>query len=108
MGDAGAYTLANVLIWLSILLVARNPDISPYAILMIFFWSIIDMTFAIFRRVVRRKPIGSPDRLRFHQLVMRGLVLVYFNANQRHITNPVATALVLPMTAVPIIAAQFL
>jgi hypothetical protein len=34
--------------------------------------------------------------------------LIYFNANQRHITNPLATALVLPMTAVPIIAAQFL
>ena len=108
LGDAGAYTLGHVLIWLSILLVARNPEISPYAILMIFFWPIMDMIFAIFRRVVNRKPIGSPDRLHFHQLVMRGLGLIYFNRNQRHITNPVATAFVLPMTAVPIIAAQFL
>ena len=31
-GDAGAYTLGDLLIWLSILLVARNPEISPYAI----------------------------------------------------------------------------
>jgi UDP-GlcNAc:undecaprenyl-phosphate GlcNAc-1-phosphate transferase len=31
-GDAGAYTLGHLLIWLSILLVARNPEISPYAI----------------------------------------------------------------------------
>ena len=108
LGDAGAYTLGHVLIWLSILLVARNPEISPYAILMIFFWPIMDMIFAIFRRVVNRKPIGSPDRLHFHQLVMRGLGLIYFNRNQRHITNPVATAFVLPMTAVPIFAAQFL
>ena len=37
LGDAGAYTLGHVLIWLSILLVARNPEISPYAILLIFF-----------------------------------------------------------------------
>ena len=35
--DAGAYTLGHVLIWLSILLVARNPEISPDAILLIFF-----------------------------------------------------------------------
>ena len=108
LGDAGAYTLGHVLIWLSILLVARNPEISPYAILLIFFWPIMDMLFAIFRRVVKREPIGAPDRLHFHQLMMRGLGLTYFNRQQRNVTNPLATALVLPMTAVPIIAAQFL
>jgi UDP-GlcNAc:undecaprenyl-phosphate GlcNAc-1-phosphate transferase len=108
LGDAGAYTLGHVLIWLSILLVARNPEISPYAILLIFFWPIMDMLFAIFRRVVNREPIGAPDRLHFHQLVMRGLGLIYFNRTQRNVTNPLATVLVLPMTAVPIVAAQFL
>ena len=108
LGDAGAYTLGHVLIWLSILLVARNPEISPYAILLIFFWPIMDMLFAIFRRVVNREPIGAPDRLHFHQLMMRGLGLIYFNRTQRNVTNPLATVLVLPMTVVPIIAAQFL
>lgn len=108
LGDAGAYTLGHVLIWLSILLVARNPEISPYAILLIFFWPIMDMLFAIFRRVVNREPIGAPDRLHFHQLMMRGLGLIYFNRTQRNVTNPLATVLVLPMTVVPIIATQFL
>ena len=37
LGDAGAYALGHVLIWLSILPVARNPEISPYALLLIFF-----------------------------------------------------------------------
>ena len=108
LGDAGAYTLGHVLIWLSILLVARNPEISPYAILLIFFWPIMDMLFAIFRRVVKREPIGAPDRLHFHQLMMRGLGLTYLDRTQRSVTNPLATVLVLPMTVVPIIAAQFL
>ena len=108
LGDAGAYTLGHVLIWLSILLVARNPKISPYAILLIFFWPIMDMLLAIFRRFVKREPIGAPDRLHFHQLMMRGLGLTYFDRTQRNVTNPLATALVLPMTAVPIITAQFL
>ena len=105
LGDAGAYTLGHVLIWLSSLLVARNPEISPYAILLIFFWPIMDMLFAIFRRVVNREPIGTPDRLHFHQLMMRGLGLTYFDRTQRSVTNPLATVLVLPMTVVPIIAA---
>ena len=105
LGDAGAYTLGHVLIWLSILLVARNPEISPHAILLLFFWPIMDMLFAIFRRVVNREPIGAPDRLHFHQLMMRGLGLTYFDRTQRSVTNPLATVLVLPMTMVPIIAA---
>ena len=108
LGDAGAYTLGHVLIWLSIFLVARNPEISPYASLLIFFWPIMDMLFAIFRRVVKHEPIGAPDRLHFHQLMMRGLGLTYFDRMQRNVTNPLTTSLVLPMTTVPIIAAQFL
>jgi UDP-GlcNAc:undecaprenyl-phosphate GlcNAc-1-phosphate transferase len=75
LGNTGAYTLGHVLIWLSILFVARNPEISPYAILLVFFWPIMDMLFAIFRRVLKREPIGAPDRLHFHQLMMRGLGL---------------------------------
>ena len=67
----------------------------------------MDMLFAIFRRVVKREPIGAPDRLHFHQLMMRGLGLTYFDRSQRSVTNPLAASLVLPMTAVPIIAAQF-
>ena len=75
--------------------------------LLIFFWPIMDMLFAIFRRVLEREPIGEPDRLHIHQLIMHGLSLTYFNCTQQNVTNPLATALVLSMTAIPIIAAQF-
>ena len=66
------------------------------------------MLFAIFRRVLKREPIGATDRLYFHQLIMRGIGLSYFNRTQQNVTNPLATTLVLPMTAVPITASQFL
>ena len=68
----------------------------------------MDMLFAIFRRVLKREPIGAPDRLHFHQLIMRGLGLSYFNRTQQNVTNPLAATLVLPMTAVPITVSQFL
>ena len=68
----------------------------------------MDMLFAIFRRVLKREPIGAPDRLHFHQLIMRGLGLSYFNRTQQNVTNPLATTLVLPMIAVPITVLQFL
>ena len=67
----------------------------------------MDMLFAIFRRVMKREPIGAPDRLHFHQLIMRGLGLSYFNRTQQNVTNPLAATLVLPMTAVPITVSQF-
>ena len=66
------------------------------------------MLFAIFRCVLKREPIGAPDRLHFHQLIMRGLGLTYFNRTQQNVINPLAKALALPMTVVPIIAAQYL
>lgn len=65
------------------------------------------MLFAIFRRVVDRDPIGSPDRLHFHQLIVLSFGLMYFDHKQSQITNPLTIAVVLPMTAVPLIAAQF-
>ena len=68
----------------------------------------MDMLFAIFRRVLKREPIGAPDRLHFHQLIMRGLGLSYFNRTQQNVTNPLAATLVLTMTAVPITVSQFL
>jgi UDP-GlcNAc:undecaprenyl-phosphate GlcNAc-1-phosphate transferase len=68
----------------------------------------MDMLYGIFRRVLKREPIGAPDRLHFHKLIMRGLGLSYFHRTQQNVTNPLATTLVLQMTAVPIIAAQFL
>ena len=101
LGDAGAYSLGHVLAWFAISLMHRVPDLTPWALLLIFFWPIADTFFAIYRRRRAGRPATQPDRLHFHQLVMRALEITLTGRSARHITNPVATLLLLPMAAAP-------
>ena len=50
LGDGGAYALGHLLVWSAILLINRAPEISPFAILLIFFWPVADTGLAIWRR----------------------------------------------------------
>ncbi|WP_296643750.1 MraY family glycosyltransferase [Roseinatronobacter sp.] len=102
LGDAGAYSLGHILGWLGILLVARVPEISMLAITGLFFWPLADTFFAIYRRRRIGRPTDQPDRLHFHQLVMRGLEITMIGREKRHIANPLTTALLLPLIALGI------
>lgn len=102
LGDAGAYSLGHILAWLSIALMLRNSAVSPWAVLLIFFWPVADTFFAIWRRQRNGRPTGQPDRLHFHQLVMRAIEIIVLSRQARHVTNPLATLLMLPMIVAPI------
>ena len=101
LGDAGAYTLGHLLVWLAIILVNYDDRISPFAILLIFFWPVADTILAIWRRWKTGLPTHRPDRLHFHQLVMRFLEIRYFGRNSRRLTNPIATLILIPFISVP-------
>ncbi len=102
LGDAGAYSVGHILTWIAILLLNRHDSLAPFAILLIFFWPLADMLFSIYRRMRAGKPVDQPDRLHFHQLVMRGLEIIWLKRANRQFTNPMATALILPMAALPV------
>ena len=101
MGDGGAYALGHLLVWSAILLVNRGTEISPFAILLIFFWPVADTGLAIWRRWKLGNPTDGPDRLHFHQLAMRLLEIRVFGREKRHIVNPVSTLLLAPLISVP-------
>lgn len=101
LGDAGAYSLGHILAWFSVGLMNRAPDLTPWAVLLVFFWPIADTFFAIYRRRRAGRPTGLPDRLHFHQLVMRSLEITLMGRDGRHVANPLATLILLPMAAVP-------
>ena len=107
LGDAGAYSMGHLLTWIGILLLSRNPQIAPFSVMLMFFWPVIDMLFAIARRLIRGRSVSQPDRLHFHQLVMRAIELVVLGQKNKKLANPLATLVVLPMAALPVIAAQF-
>lgn len=107
-GDAGAYTVGFLLAWLGITLAARHETVTPLAMVLVMFWPLADLALAVYRRRRRNLPVSAPDRLHFHQLVMRGLEIEIFGRARRRIANPVATALMMPLIAAPAVAGYLL
>ncbi|CAN5568000.1 glycosyltransferase [soil metagenome] len=72
LGDGGAYFVGFYLAELSILLVARNPTVSPLFPLLMCVYPIFETLFSIYRRkVVRGRPVGLPDGVHLHSLIYR-------------------------------------
>ena len=101
LGDCGAYALGHLLVWSAILLINQTQVISPFAILLIFFWPVADTGLAIWRRWKLGNPTDRPDRLHFHQLAMRFLEIRYFGRDIRHVVNPLSTLVLAPLISVP-------
>lgn len=75
LGDGGAYLIGFLIAELSVLLVARNPQVSPWFPLLLAFYPIFETVFTIFRRVVIGKTHpGLPDAAHLHQLIYRRVV----------------------------------
>lgn len=103
LGDAGAYTMGHALAWISVILMFRVADLSPWAVVLIFFWPLADTFFAIYRRRRSGRPTNQPDRLHFHQLVMRLLEIRVLGVGKRETANPLATLVMLPFISAPVI-----
>jgi UDP-N-acetylmuramyl pentapeptide phosphotransferase/UDP-N-acetylglucosamine-1-phosphate transferase len=101
LGDGGAYALGHILVWSAILMINQTRDISPFSILLIFFWPVADTGLAIWRRWKLGNPADRPDRLHFHQLAMRFLEIRFFGRDRRHIVNPLSTIVLIPLISVP-------
>lgn len=102
LGDAGAYVIGHVLVWTAVSILWLAPDVSAFAILLVFFWPVADTLLAIWRRLLNSKAISSPDRLHFHQLVMRGIEMSFTGRSRRSLVNPLTTIVIVPMAITPI------
>jgi UDP-N-acetylmuramyl pentapeptide phosphotransferase/UDP-N-acetylglucosamine-1-phosphate transferase len=77
MGDGGAYLLGFWLAELSVLLVVRNPDVSPWFPLILLAYPVVETLFSIYRKVfLRGNSAGRPDGLHMHMLVYKRLARV--------------------------------
>jgi len=74
-GDGGAYLLGFMIAEISVLLVARNPQVSPWFPLTLVMYPVWETLFTVYRRkVVRGHAAGLPDALHLHQMVFNRLV----------------------------------
>lgn len=100
LGDAGAYSLGFFIAWTGVLLMARNPDVSRWSVLLAVFWPFIDTTAAVARRIVKKVPIGAPDKMHFHHVIKRVLDAKLRSAGTVA-SNPLTTLVMLPLVALP-------
>lgn len=72
LGDGGAYFLGFYLAELAILLLHRNPSVSPMFPLLLCIYPVFETLFSIYRRkVLRGRPVGMPDGAHLHSLIYR-------------------------------------
>ena len=90
LGDGGAYLIGFWVAALSMLLVNRHQEISPWFALLINAYPIVETLFTIYRRRIRQgKSPGQPDGIHFHTLIYRRILMNYhqdknwFSANSR-------------------------
>jgi len=88
-GDGGAYFLGFMIALLSVLLVQRNPGISPWFPLLLASYPITETLFSIIRRFIKGSKISGADNQHLHSLMAFSLkekhraghrVLLGFNA----------------------------
>lgn len=108
LGDAGAYCIGFLLAWIAVDLMHAVPTLSPWAVALIFFWPVADTLFAIWRRLMRGQRLDHPDRMHFHQVVLRALEITVIGRRRRSLANPISTMVILPLMVVPVAAGTLL
>lgn len=93
LGDGGAYLLGFLLAWMAVMLVYRNPLVSPWAPLLACGYPIFETVFTIVRRLWCRRHPGHPDSWHLHSLVKTAIVARFL----RPLPAPLRNACVSPV-----------
>ncbi len=113
LGDGGAYLLGFLLVQIWILLVNRNPSVTPWVVAALAFLPTMETIFSIYRRRIlsgRRSAAMLPDRLHLHSLVYRRRARMIFSPSwaERWVANAAAAVAVALLGAVPMTLALVL
>lgn len=113
LGDSGAYLIGFWVVELGLLLVMRNPSISPMAAVVAGLLPLIETLFSMYRRkIIRHHPVNHPDGLHLHTLVYRRLLFnpqVHLTPTQKNTANAkVGLYFWLPATALTTLACLFM
>lgn len=108
LGDAGAYGLGHLLVWLLFLLAWKTDTVAVPALMLVIFWPLADVLHTILRRLAERAAIMQPDKMHLHQKVRRMLDLRWFGYQGRRRSNPLTTVILLPFITIPVITGTLL
>jgi UDP-GlcNAc:undecaprenyl-phosphate/decaprenyl-phosphate GlcNAc-1-phosphate transferase len=108
LGDAGAYSIGHLLVWVAILLAWRVDEVSPAALSLMFFWPVADTFLAMLRRRRTGKPFDVPDRMHFHQVTYRFLSARLRGRLRPLWINSLTGLILVPFTGLPVVVAVLL
>lgn len=108
LGDGGSYLLGFLLAELSVMLVTRNPEVSPWFPLLLLIYPVFETFFSIYRRKLKHglSP-GQPDNLHLHQLIHDNIVRRGKRTRINDTNNCVAKYLWIPAVATAVLACTF-
>jgi UDP-GlcNAc:undecaprenyl-phosphate/decaprenyl-phosphate GlcNAc-1-phosphate transferase len=99
LGDGGAYLIGFILAELSVLLVVRNPQVSPWLPMLLLSYPVFETIFSIYRKkIVWRVSPGRPGGRHLHMLVYKNLIVPKFgsdSAQKRRNTNSLVAPYIL-------------
>jgi UDP-GlcNAc:undecaprenyl-phosphate/decaprenyl-phosphate GlcNAc-1-phosphate transferase len=81
-GDCGAYLWGAMLAILSIELVQRHDQVSPWFPMLLFAYPVSETLFSVYRKWVRGHPASMADSLHLHQLVYKRIVRGVFHNDE--------------------------
>lgn len=108
LGDAGAYGLGHVLVWLAISVAALSPAVAVPALMLVLFWPIADVVHTVLRRLLTDRSLFAPDRMHLHQILRRALEIVALGRRARYRSNPLSTLILTPFICAPVVAGVLL
>ena len=81
-GDGGAYMWGTVIAILSVQLVQRHGQVSPWFPALLLIYPVWETIFSIYRKLARGQSPGVADALHFHQLIYRRIVRGVFDDDE--------------------------
>jgi UDP-N-acetylmuramyl pentapeptide phosphotransferase/UDP-N-acetylglucosamine-1-phosphate transferase len=104
LGDGGSYFGGFALAWSCVLLVERNPSISPFAGLLVCIYPVTEVLFSVYRRKIRKHNSTGPDLKHLHSLIY---TRYFLNAKSPVSKNSIAGVIVGVLSVPPCLGAFF-
>lgn len=112
LGDGGAYLLGFYLAQLALLLLVRNPQVSPLFPLALVIYPVFETLFTMYRRkVLKGRPVGQPDGAHLHSLIFRRFMRADFaslDVEERTMRNSMTSPALWMLCALSVLAAVLL
>jgi UDP-N-acetylmuramyl pentapeptide phosphotransferase/UDP-N-acetylglucosamine-1-phosphate transferase len=102
LGDGGAYFVGFAIAWMAVLMLARHPEVSAWAPLLVCGYPVLEVMFSIIRRRRRGLSPGAADRLHLHSLIKRRVVRSLLPSSSNLVRNSTTGALMWFGALIPI------